>query len=76
MRRKRYGPNQLRTHPKQSVLIILAHQFRGVIVWLLAVAAGMSFYFNDIAEGVAIVFVLVINAVIGFVGVPPSSGPV
>ncbi len=65
-RRNRYGPNQLRAHAKQSVFVILAHQFKGVIVWLLAFAAGLSFYFHDIAEGVAIVVVLAINAVIGF----------
>tara|TARA_R110001592_G_scaffold357416_1_gene660551 strand:- start:109372 stop:112083 length:2712 start_codon:yes stop_codon:yes gene_type:complete len=66
-RRNRYGPNQLRAHAKQSVFVILAHQFKGVIIWLLAFAAGLSFYFHDIAEGVAIVVVLAINAVIGFV---------
>lgn len=66
-RRKRHGPNQLRAHDKQSVFVILAHQFKGVIVWLLAFAAGLSFYFHDIAEGIAIVVVLAINAVIGFV---------
>lgn len=38
-----------------------------MIAWLLAFAAGLSFYFDDIVEGVAIVFVLVINALIGFV---------
>ncbi len=66
-RRNRYGPNQLRAHAKQSVFGILARQFKGVIVWLLAFAAGLSFYFQDIAEGVAIIVVLAINAVIGFV---------
>ena len=67
MRHKRYGLNQLHTREKQSAFIILAHQFCGVIVWLLAFAAGLSFYFHDIAEAVAIIIVLVINAVIGFV---------
>ncbi len=66
-RRNRHGPNQLRAHAKQSAFAILAHQFKGVIVWLLAFAAGLSFYFHDIAEGIAIVVVLAINAVIGFV---------
>lgn len=65
-RRNQYGPNQLRARKKQSVFVILAHQFKGVIVWLLAFAAGLSFYFHDIAEGVAIVVVLAINAAIGF----------
>lgn len=66
-RRNRHGLNQLRAQAKQSVLMILAHQFKGVIVWLLALAAAISFYFNDIAEGVAILVVLAINATIGFV---------
>lgn len=65
-RRTRHGPNQLRAHAKQNVFVILAHQFKGVIVWLLAFAAALSFYFDDIAEGSAIIVVLVINALIGF----------
>lgn len=65
-RRDRYGPNQLRAQEKKSALSILAHQFQGVIVWLLALAAGVSFLFQDIAEGIAIVVVLAINAAIGF----------
>lgn len=67
LRRRRYGANQLRARAKQSIFVLLAHQFRGVIVWLLAVAAGLSFFFGDIVEGVAVILVLVINAVIGFV---------
>lgn len=66
-RRERHGLNQLRAHAKQSVFVILAHQFKGVIVWLLAFAAGLSFYFREVAEGVAILVVLAINAAIGFV---------
>ncbi|MDP2781275.1 cation-transporting P-type ATPase [Devosia sp.] len=65
-RRTRHGPNQLRAHARQNVFVILAHQFKGVIVWLLAFAAALSFYFDDIAEGSAIIVVLVINALIGF----------
>ncbi|WP_372966333.1 cation-translocating P-type ATPase [Marinobacter sp.] len=66
-RRNRYGMNCLRAAPRQSILVILTNQFKGVIVWLLAFAAGLSFYFHDIAEGSAIIVVLAINAVIGFV---------
>lgn len=65
-RRSRHGPNQLRAYEKQSVFAILVHQFKGMIVWLLALAAGLSFAFDDNAEGTAIVVVLAINAVIGF----------
>ncbi|WP_206338619.1 cation-translocating P-type ATPase, partial [Antarcticimicrobium sediminis] len=65
-RRAQHGPNQLRAAEKKSEFVILAHQFKGVIVWLLVFAAGLSFYYRDIAEGSAIVVVLVINAAIGF----------
>ncbi|GHE85973.1 calcium-transporting P-type ATPase, PMR1-type [Aliiroseovarius zhejiangensis] len=66
LRHDRHGPNQLRAHARQSPFLILAHQAEGVIVWLLAFAAGLSFYFRDVAEGIAIVVVLLINAAIGF----------
>ena len=65
-RREQYGPNQLHATEKQSALVIFANQFKGMIVWLLAFAAGLSFYYRDIAEGIAIVVVLAINAAIGF----------
>lgn len=65
-RRDRYGPNQLHAAEKRSALVIFAHQFKGVIVWLLIFAVGLSFYYRDIAEGVAIIVVLAINAAIGF----------
>ncbi|AKH99625.1 P-type ATPase, translocating [Hoeflea sp. IMCC20628] len=66
-RLKRYGPNQLRRQKTRNVLAILAHQFNSIIVWLLAGAALLSFAFDDIAEGVAIVVVLLLNGGIGFV---------
>jgi Ca2+-transporting ATPase len=65
-RRAQYGQNQLRVNEKKSAFIILAHQFKGVIVWLLVFAATVSFYYRDIAEGIAIVVVLAINTAIGF----------
>ncbi|WP_400082871.1 cation-translocating P-type ATPase [Yoonia sp. R78084] len=60
------GPNRLRQQKKKSTLSILLHQFKGMIVWLLAAAALMSFVLGDIAEGIAIVVVLLINGAIGF----------
>lgn len=42
-------------------------QFRSVVVLLLAAAAGLSLAFGAAVEGAAIVAVLLVNAVIGFV---------
>jgi len=66
-RLKTYGPNQLSRQESRSVLVILAHQFNSIIVWLLAGAAVLSFALGDIAEGVAIVVVLLLNGAIGFI---------
>jgi len=66
-RRQRFGPNRLHGQARRSLLVILAHQFRSVITWLLAAAAGVSAFFGDYPEAVAILVVLVINGVIGFV---------
>ncbi len=65
-RLKTYGPNKLRRQKRKSLLAILYHQFESVIVWLLSIAAGLSFVFGDIAEGVAVIVVLFINGSIGF----------
>ncbi|MDF1871076.1 cation-transporting P-type ATPase [Vannielia sp.] len=65
-RREQHGLNQLLASEKQNAFAILAHQFKGVIVWLLAFAAGLSFFYQDFAEGIAIVVVLAINTAIGF----------
>jgi Ca2+-transporting ATPase len=66
-RRKRYGTNRLRQAKQKSVWAILAHQFRSLIVLLLAVGAAVSFLFGDWVEGAAISAVIAINAAIGFI---------
>ena len=65
-RLKTYGLNKLDRHARKSLVSILLHQFQSVIVWLLAFASGLSFVFGDLAEGAAIVVVLLINSAIGF----------
>lgn len=65
-RLKSHGPNRLQRQKTKSALKILAHQFNSVIVWLLAAAALMSFLLGDLAEGGAIIVVLLLNGAIGF----------
>ena len=65
-RRKIHGQNRLRSQRKKSAFAILAHQFASIIVWLLSAAAAMSFFMGDVAEGIAIIAVLIINSAIGF----------
>jgi len=60
------GPNRLRRQKPKSAIEILFHQFQSVIVWLLAAAAVISLIIGDIAEGGAIIIVLMLNGAIGF----------
>jgi P-type Ca2+ transporter type 2C len=65
-RELRYGKNVLRKAKPKSPWIILANQFRSLIVLLLVVAAALSFAFGDTPEAIAVIIVLLINSAIGF----------
>lgn len=62
-----FGPNQLRSRRPRSLVAMLLHQFRSVVVYLLAGAALLAFALGDIPEAIAIGVVLLINGAIGFV---------
>ena len=62
-----YGPNELRQSKAKSVWAILFDQIKSLIVSLLVVAALLSFAFQEWTEGFAIVIVIVLNTLIGFV---------
>jgi Ca2+-transporting ATPase len=66
-RRQRFGPNTITSRRGASVVRLLLHQFMSPVVYLLAAAAALAFYFGELEEGGAIVAVLAINALIGFV---------
>lgn len=65
-RLKKYGLNRLVEAKPASALSILIAQFRSLIVLLLVAAALLSFLFDDLPEGAAIVAVIILNAAIGF----------
>ena len=66
-RQRQFGKNLLRRRRTRNAFGILAGQLKSLIVWLLAAAAGLSFYVGDRPEGFAIIAVIVINTAIGFV---------
>src|SRR3569833_1197240 len=65
-RGKTYGPNTYPAQPPKSPWLILLAQFRSPIVYLLIFGAGVSLYFNDLLETLAILAVIILNALIGF----------
>jgi len=60
------GPNTLAQAQGRSALTIFVHQFKSLIVALLIVATAVAFAMGEHIEGVAILIVIVLNAVIGF----------
>ena len=61
-----YGPNALQRTEPVRLWAIFARQFRSAVVALLAVAAVLSLIFGDLPESIAVIAVILINAIIGF----------
>ncbi len=66
-RRAVHGRNEIETRRRRSALSILAHQFASAVVVLLAIAGLLSLAFGDVHEALAILAVLLLNTMIGFV---------
>ena len=65
-RRAEVGPNELREHERVPTWVILANQFKSLIIGLLVAAALVAFLVGDVLEGWAVVVVIVVNTAIGF----------
>lgn len=65
-RLEQFGRNQLRQTERRSAWQIFIEQFKSLIVLLLVAAAAISFAFGEIIDGIAIIAVVLINALIGF----------
>ncbi|HZH66334.1 MAG TPA: cation-translocating P-type ATPase [Flavisolibacter sp.] len=66
LRLEHFGLNTIDEAEAISPFKILVNQFKSPIVFLLLFAAGMSFWFKEWLDGIAILLVLVVNAAIGF----------
>ncbi|MGE0562758.1 MAG: cation-translocating P-type ATPase [Flavobacteriales bacterium] len=63
---EKYGKNVIADTKKASPLIILLKQFHNPMSYLLFLASGLSFMFQEWLDGMAILVVIVINSMIGF----------
>jgi Ca2+-transporting ATPase len=62
-----YGKNELAEKRKTSVLLLLFRQFKDVMIFILFLAAVISFMVGDVKDSVVILIIVLLNAVIGFV---------
>ncbi|MBS1505967.1 MAG: cation-translocating P-type ATPase [Bacteroidetes bacterium] len=60
------GRNAISHEKKKSLWLTFMSQFNNALVYLLLVAAGLSFFFQEWLDGFAILVVILINAIIGF----------
>jgi Ca2+-transporting ATPase len=65
-RRLRYGPNAIQEIRPRPAWRILIDQFASIVIALLAVAAAVAWATGDTLESMAILAVLVLNAIVGF----------
>jgi Ca2+-transporting ATPase len=65
-RTKEFGANSYQLQKQKSIWIMILQQFQSPIVYLLIAGAGVSLYFQDYIEAIAIVGVVFVNALIGF----------
>lgn len=61
-----HGPNELKEGKRISPLQILFGQFKSLIIWILIVAGVVSGVLGEVIDAVAIIAIVILNAVIGF----------
>ena len=64
---EKYGPNELKAAPGRSPLSVFFDQFKSFLIWVLLVAAVISGFLGEWVDALAIVAIVILNAVLGFV---------
>ncbi len=62
-----YGPNEIISGKKRPVWLMFVNQFRDFMILVLIAAAIVSGFLSDVTDTIAIIAIVVLNAVIGFV---------
>ncbi|HEU4875223.1 MAG TPA: HAD-IC family P-type ATPase [Pyrinomonadaceae bacterium] len=66
-RRRKYGSNSIQSIRPRPAWRLLIDQFASVVIALLAVAALVAWAASDVIQATAIIVVLLINALVGFI---------
>lgn len=66
-RLEKYGPNQLKSKPPKSVFKMLLAQLQDMLIYVLIAAALITFVIGEYVDAFIILFVVILNAVIGVV---------
>jgi len=63
----RYGPNELIETKRTSLLMMFLNQFRDFMILVLIAAALIAGFIGEPSDTIAIVIIVILNAIIGFV---------
>jgi Ca2+-transporting ATPase len=66
-RQQEFGPNRLPARKPPGIFVIFLRQFKSPLIFILLIAAIISFALQDVKDGVFIMAVVLLNAVIGLV---------
>lgn len=66
-RLKTHGHNLIKTKKELTSLKIFLYQFKNIMIYMLIVAFIVSFLINELTDAVVILFILLLNAVLGFI---------
>ncbi|MDO6438423.1 cation-translocating P-type ATPase [Cyclobacterium sp. 1_MG-2023] len=66
-RQLKYGKNELVQKKKISVFGLILHQFKDVMIFILFLAAAISYFVGDSKDTIVILIIVLLNALIGFV---------
>ena len=66
VRRAHFGPNRLQEAPPRSRWLLLADQFKGVLILVLIAAALLAAVIGDLIDAFVILTVVMVNAFLGF----------
>ena len=66
-RLEQYGPNSIRVKKKTSPWIIFLRQYKNPVIYILIIASFIAFSLKEFLDGFAILAIVILNSVIGFV---------
>ena len=66
-RLRKHGPNELSEKPRPGFLSLLLDQFNNFLVIILIVAAVLSILLGEYIDASAIIFIVILNAVVGVI---------